>query len=284
MISINFLKIYAGSLLLSCLFTACNNNDNKPQATASVGVDSTVTLKEETVTFKADGATLDGYIAYNDSIKGKRPAILVIPEWWGMDDYTRKRARMLAQLGYVAMAVDMYGDGKVADNLDSAKAYSSPFYAHPEKGKIRVDSAIAKLRSYDVVDTANIGAIGYCFGGGVLLNTVRLGDDLKGIVSFHGNLVGVPARKDLLRTKILVCHGNADQFVTPKEVATFKKQMDSIGAAYTFIGYDSATHAFTNPAATANGKKFNLPIAYNPKADTASWEAMKNFFVTLFAK
>jgi dienelactone hydrolase len=280
----NKLKIYAGSLLLSCLFTACNNNDNKPQATASVGVDSTVTLKEETVTFNADGATLDGYIAYNDSIKGKRPAILVIPEWWGMDDYTRKRARMLAQLGYVAMTVDMYGDGKVADNLDSAKAYSNPFYAHPEKGKIRVDSAIAKIRTLDVVDPNAIGAIGYCFGGGVLLNTVRLGDDLKGIVSFHGNLIGVPARKDLLRTKILVCHGNADQFVTPKDVAAFKKQMDSIGASYTFIGYDSATHAFTNPAATANGKKFNLPIAYNAKADTASWEAMKNFFVTLFAK
>jgi dienelactone hydrolase len=283
MISINYLKIYAGSLLLSCLFTSCGNNDNK-QASAPAGVDSTVTLKEETVTFNADGATLDGYIAYNDSIKGKRPAILVIPEWWGLDDYVRMRARMLAQLGYVAMAVDLYGDGRVADNLDSAKAYSGPFYAHPEKGKIRVDSAIAKIRTLDMVDPNAIGAIGYCFGGGVLLNTVRLGDDLKGIVSFHGNLIGVPARKDLLRTKILVCHGNADQFVTPKEVATFKKQMDSIGAAYTFIGYDSATHAFTNPAATANGKKFNLPIAYNAKADRASWEAMKNFFATLFGK
>ncbi len=284
MISLNYIKIYAGSVLLSCLFTSCNNNDTKQAASAPASVDSTVTLKEETVTFNADGATMDGYIAYNDSIKGKRPAILVIPEWWGLDDYVRMRARMLAQLGYVAMAVDLYGDGKVADNLDSAKAYSGPFYAHPEKGKIRVDSAMAKIRSLAIVDPNAIGAIGYCFGGGVLLNTVRLGDDLKGIVSFHGNLIGVPARKDLLRTKILVCHGNADQFVTPKDVAAFKKQMDSIGASYTFIGYDSATHAFTNPAATANGQKFHLPIAYNAKADTASWEAMKSFFATLFAK
>jgi len=187
-------------------------------------------------------------------------------------------------LGYVAMAVDMYGDGKVADNPDSAKAYSGPFYAHPEMAKARIDSAIAKIRTLGIVDPNAIGAIGYCFGGGVLLNTARLGDDLKGVVSFHGNLIGVPARKDLLRTKILVCHGNADQFVPQKDVAAFKKQMDSIGASYTFIGYDSATHAFTDPTATAKGKKFNMPITYNPRADTASWEAMKNFFATLFAK
>ena len=277
----NFLKIYAGSVLLSCLFTSCGNNDNK-QTSAPVGVDSTVTLKEETVTFKADGATLDGYIAYNDSIKGKRPAILVIPEWWGLNDYPRMRARMLAQLGYVAMAVDVYGDGKVADNPDSAKAYSGPFYTDPEKAKIRIDSAIAKIRTYDMVDPNAIGAIGYCFGGGLLLNTVRLGDDLKGIVSFHGAMPGVPARKDLLRTKILVCHGNADQFVTAKDVAEFKKQMDSIGASYTFIGYDGATHAFTNPESDVNAQKFKMPVAYNPKADTASWNAMKDFFASLF--
>jgi dienelactone hydrolase len=282
--TLNYPKQLLGCLLLSCLFTSCGNNDNKQAASAPVSADSTVTLKEETVTFKADGATLDGYIAYNDSIKGKRPAILVIPEWWGLNDYVRMRARMLAQLGYVAMAVDMYGDGKVADNPDSAKAYSGPFYADPAKAKIRIDSAIAKIRTYDVVDPNAIGGIGYCFGGGLLLNTVRLGDDLKGVVSFHGAMPNVPARKDLLRAKILVCHGNADKFVTPKDVAAFKKQMDSIGASYTFIGYDSATHAFTNPASTANGKKFNMPIAYNPKADTASWEAMKNFFATLFAK
>ena len=282
----NYLKIYAGSLLLSCLFTACNNSDTKQADAAPAATDSTstVTLKEETVTIKSDGANLAGYVVYNDAIKGKRPAVLVLPEWWGLNDYARSRARQLAQLGYVALALDLYGDGKVAETPDTAQAYATPFYMHPEKAKTRIDSAIAKIRSYDVVDSANIGAIGYCFGGGMLLNTARLGDDLKGIVSFHGTLLGTPARKDLLRTKILVCHGNADQFVSPKDVATFKKQMDSIGAVYTFIGYDSATHAFTNPASTANGQKFKMPIAYNAKADTASWEAMKNFFATLFGK
>ncbi|HMI62755.1 MAG TPA: dienelactone hydrolase family protein, partial [Puia sp.] len=165
---------------------------------------------------------------------------------------------------------------------DSAKAFATPFYMHPEKAKARIDSAIAKIRSYDIVDGTKIGGIGYCFGGGMLINTARLGDDLKGIVSFHGSLIGTPARKDLLRTRMLICHGNADKFVSPQDVAAFKKQMDSIGANYTFVGYDSATHAFTNPASTETGKKFNMPIAYNAKADSASWDAMKNFFADLF--
>lgn len=278
----NYLRLIAGSVLLCGLSVACNNSS---QPGATTAADSTLTspvLKEQIVSVYTDGDTLICYVAYNDSIKGKRPAVLVIPEWWGMTEYPRKRARMLAQLGYVGMAVDMYGNGRVADSPAKATTYSGPFYKDPQKGKVRIDSAIAKLKTFDVVDPNNIGAIGYCFGGGVLLNTVRLGDDLKGVVSFHGSLIGTPARKDLLRTKILVCHGNADQFITVKDVAEFKKQMDSIGASYTFIGYDGATHAFTNPDATELGQKFKMPIAYNAKADTASWNAMKDFFATVF--
>jgi dienelactone hydrolase len=280
----NYLKDVAASLSLVGLMTACNNSGQPNTATTSAA-DSTsgsTVLREQTVSVHADGDTLICYLAYNDSIKGKRPAVLVIPEWWGINEYPRKRARMLAQLGYVAMAVDMYGKGRIADSPSAAQVYSMPFYKDPAKAKVRIDSAIAKLRTFDVVDPNKIGAIGYCFGGGVLLNTARLGDDLKGVVSFHGTLIGTPARKDLLRTRILVCHGNADQFVGPKDVALFKKQMDSIGASYTFIGYDSATHAFTNPESTLNGQKYKLPLAYNPKADTASWNAMKDFFASVF--
>jgi dienelactone hydrolase len=281
----NFLQLGAGCLLLCGLSIACNNAGQQQTATtATTTADPTSTvLKEQTISVITDHDTLVCYIAYNDSIKGKRPAVLVIPEWWGLNEYPRTRARMLAQLGYVAMAVDMYGNDRIADSPAMAQTYAMPFYKDPKKAKVRIDSAIARLKTLDVVDPNNIGAIGYCFGGGVLLNTARLGDDLKGVVSFHGSLIGTPARKDLLRTKILVCHGNADQFVSAKDVAEFKKQMDSIGASYTFIGYDSATHAFTNPEATANGKKFSMPIAYNPKADTASWTAMKGFFADLFA-
>ena len=279
-ISMNYPKILFSSLLLSSLFTACNNAP-KDQASAP-GADSTAVMKEENITFTADSASLNAYVVYNDSIKGKKPAVLVLPEWWGLNDYPKMRARQLADLGYVAIALDLYGNGKVADNPDSAKAWATPFYMHPEKAKARIDAAIAKIRTYDNVDSSKIGAIGYCFGGGMLINTVRLGDDLKGIVSFHGSLLGTPARKDLIRTKMLILHGNADKFVSPQDVATFKKQMDSVGAPYTFIAYDNATHAWTNPASTATGKKFNMPIEYNAKADTASWNDMKNFFSDLF--
>jgi dienelactone hydrolase len=267
----------AGSLL-ALLFVSCNSGTPKQEATVS-GND-TIALLEQTVTYNGDSTTLNSYLVYDTTDKHPRPAVLVIPEWWGLNDYPRSRARQLARLGYIALAVDIYGDGKIADNPDSAKKYSMPFYIHPEKAKARIDAAIAKLGTYAFVDTARIGAIGYCFGGGILLNAVRLGDNLKGVVSFHGSLLGTPARKDLLRTKLLICHGRDDQFVTPKDTVLFKKQMDSIGASYTFISYDSATHAFTNPASTATGLKFHLPIAYNAKADSASWDAMKTFFRT----
>lgn len=278
----HFSKIILSSVLVTSVLAACNNEPKQETTTTAPVADSAAAMKEETISFTADSANLHGFVVYNDSVKGKRPAVLVLPEWWGLNDYPKMRARELAKLGYVAMAVDVYGDGKIADNPDSAKAYAGPFYMHPEKAKARIDAAIARIKAYDIVDSSKIGAIGYCFGGGILINTARLGDDLKGLVSFHGSLLGTPAKKGMLRTKMLICHGNADKFVSPQDVATFKKQMDSIGASYTFIGYDSATHAFTNPASTETGKKFNMPIAYNAKADSASWDAMKTFFNDLF--
>ncbi|HXB05961.1 MAG TPA: dienelactone hydrolase family protein [Puia sp.] len=284
MISFSTRPLLFSSLLVAAIVSACNNEPKQAVVSTPAASGDSSGIKEEHISFVADSANLNAFVYYNDSVKGKRPAVIVIPEWWGLNDYPRMRARMLAQLGYVALALDMYGDGKVADNPDSAGAWAKPFYGNPMKAKIRIDSAIARLRKYDNVDPDNIGAIGYCFGGGMLLNTIRLGDELKGVVSFHGTLIGTPARKDLLKTKILVCHGNDDKFVTAADVAKFRKQMDSIGADYTFIGYDGATHAFTNPASTANGQKFHMPIAYNGKADTASWDAMKGFFVKVFGK
>jgi dienelactone hydrolase len=274
----NCAKLLSAAIITAAFATSCSNSESKkedqPSDSAKVAAPA---LKEETVTIQADGASLVSYIVYDDSVKTTRPAVLVVPEWWGLNDYPKMRARELAKLGYVALAVDIFGDGKIADNPDSAGAWAKPFYMHPEKAKARIDAAIAKVKTYPQVDTANIGAIGYCFGGGILINTARLGDELKAVVSFHGSLLGTPAKKGLLKTKLLVLHGNADPMVNP-QVAQFKKQMDSIGADYKFIGYDSATHAFTNPASTENGKKFKMPIAYNAKADSASWKEMETFF------
>ena len=265
------------------VFISCNNSSN----TGTTAEDTTIKtsspqLKEENVTYTADSVTMNGYVVYSDSIQGKRPAVVVVHEWWGLNDYAKNRAKQLARLGYIAMAVDMYGNGQTAANPDEAMKLAGPFYQHPQMAKTRLDAALAKLKTYAQTDADRIAAIGYCYGGFVVLNAAKLGADVKGVVSFHGNLSGVAPDKNLLKAKVLVCHGEADPYVSAKEVATFKKQMDSVGAAYTFKSYPGAKHAFTNPESTENGKKFKMDIAYNEAADKGSWEEMKKFFSTIF--
>jgi dienelactone hydrolase len=199
-----------------------------------------------------------------------------------LNDYSKGRAKQLAELGYLAMAVDMYGGGSIADNPELAGKMATPFYKDPLFAKGRFDAALATIKANPMADTSQVAAIGYCFGGGIVLNMVKLGEDLAGVVSFHGSLTGVPADKNLLKAPILVCHGEADQFVGVEEVNLFKKQLDSISAFYTFKSYAGATHAFTNPNATATGKKFSMPIEYNAEADSASWKDMKDFFRKIF--
>jgi dienelactone hydrolase len=245
---------------------------------------ATPMLKEETVTYNAGGVTLKGFIVYDESKTGKRPAVLVVHEWWGLNDYAKNRARQMAALGYIAMAVDMYGEGKTASNPQEAQEMATPFYKDPKLAKNRLDAALEKIKEYKQTDAANVAAIGYCFGGSVVLNSAKLGASLKGVVSFHGGLKGVSADKKLLKAKVLVCHGGADKFVPQEDINNFKHEMDSIGAVYSFKTYADATHAFTNPDATATGKKFNMPIEYNAAADKASWEDMKIFLSELFAK
>lgn len=266
--------ILTGLLIPGFVLSACNNSNTNESKGSQ--------LKEENITFKQDSTTMDAYVAYDSSTDKKRPGILVVPEWWGMNEYAKMRARKLADLGYIAMTVDIYGNGEIANNPTDAKNLAMPFYKNPQLAKDRLDAAIAKLKTYSQTDTSQMAAIGYCFGGGVVLNAARLGENLKGVVSFHGNLLGVPARKDLLKAKILACYGLDDQFVKKAEADEFKHQLDSIGADYTFKEYPGATHAFTNPDATVLGKKFNMPIAYNPAADSASWNDMKQFFGRIF--
>ncbi|UEG50730.1 dienelactone hydrolase family protein [Ferruginibacter lapsinanis] len=266
------------SVTISLLFIACNNQPKSAtQKEAAV-------LKEENTTYAGDSITMNAFVVYDENIKGKRPAVLVVPEWWGMNEYVKRRARELAKLGYIAMAIDLYGNGKLLETPDSAGAYAGQLYKAPQKAKIRIEAAIDKLKTYEQTDAANVAGIGYCFGGGMLLNVARLGTNIKGIVSFHGSLIGTPANKDLLKAKILVCHGSADSSVRKEQADLFKKQMDSIGANSTFKEYAGATHAFSNPDATATGEKFKMPIRYNAAADTASWNDMKIFFEDLFKR
>jgi dienelactone hydrolase len=286
----NFFKMkfkpyFFTALLVAVVFcSSCNNEGEK----AETGNDTAGTeskqqkIKEEQVSYTGDGITMNGFIAYDENKEGARPAVLVIHEWWGLNDYSKKRARQLAELGYIAMAVDMYGNGKIADNPDSAGKYATPFYKDPQMMKARFDAALEKLKTYSQTDASKLAAIGYCFGGAQALNLARMGEDLKGVVSFHGNLHGVPLDKSKLKADILVCHGAADPFVPQKEVDAFKNQMDSAGAKYTFKAYDGAVHAFTNPGATEMGEKFKIPIKYDAAADSASWNDMKEFLSRIF--
>jgi len=239
-------------------------------------------IKEKTVTYMTEGIRMKGFVAWDESIKGKRPVVLVVPEWWGLNDYIRMRVRKLASLGYLAMAVDMYGDGKVAADPKEAQALTGPFYKDPSLAKARLDAAMKVISSYPEADADNMAAIGYCFGGYIVLNSAKLGADLKGVVSFHGGLGGAPVDKAQLKAKILVCHGGADKFVSESDVASLRKKLDSIGADATFKIYPNATHAFTNPDATKIGKQFNLPIEYNAEADRDSWNDMQVFFKRIF--
>jgi dienelactone hydrolase len=263
----------AGLLALA----SCNNDKEKETTEAKAPK-----LKEETVSYTGDSVTMNGYIVYDESKEGPRPAVLVVHEWWGQNDYSRSRARQLADLGYVAMAVDMYGNGKQAESPDSAEKLAMPLYVDPQMAKRRFDAAYDKLKSLPQTDASKIAAIGYCFGGAMVLNMAKLGSNLAGVVSFHGNLTAAPANKDLLKAQVLVCHGGNDSFVPQAEVDKFKHEMDSIGAKYTLKVYPGATHAFTNPGADEKAKKYNMPIAYNPAADSASWKDMKDFFNSIF--
>ena len=270
-------------MISSIAATSCDNqdSDNKAISSKDSATTKSVDIKEDSVTYTLNGKNYVGFVDYDANQQGKRPAILVVHEWWGLTDYPRSRARQLAELGYIAMAVDMYGDGKIGNDPKTAQDLATPFYKDPTLAKTRLDAAINKLKSFPQTDSSKMAAIGYCYGGYIVLNAAKLGADLKGVVSFHGDLSGVPVNKDSLKAKILVCHGEADQFVNP-EVAAFKKSMDSAGVDYTFKSYPNATHAFTNPAATEKGKQFNMPIEYNAAADSASWNDMKDFFKKIF--
>jgi dienelactone hydrolase len=276
--TLNFLLLLAAAAITSCNNNAESNEDSVNDSSATM---KAAQIETQTVSYNSGRDTMVGFVALANDNKGKRPVVLLVHEWWGLNDYVKNRAKQLAELGYLAFAVDMYGNGKVAATPDEAKSYAMPFYKEPEMAASRIADAWAKAIGYPLADSSKVAAIGYCFGGGMLLNAAKMGMPFTGIVSFHGSLAGVPP-KGPMKTKFLICHGQADKNVSAEDIAIFKKQMDSVGADYTFKEYAGATHAFTNPDATEVGKKFNMPIAYNAAADTASWYDMKAFLERIF--
>ena len=197
------MKFLFFSLAALFCFTACNNN-MKPKATEMEAKKIPVIIAEP-VTYTGDSITMNGFVAYDSALQGKLPVVMIIHEWWGLNDYTKSRAKQLADLGYLAMAVDLYGNGINGNNPEEATKLATPFYTNPLTAQKRFDAALEKIKTFPQADTSKIAAIGYCFGGSIVLNLAALGENLKAVVSFHGGLRTVPAEKNTLKAKILVC-------------------------------------------------------------------------------
>ena len=228
-----------------------------------------------------DGDTvLEGYIAHDDTLNEKRPAVLIVHEWTGLNAYAQKRADQLAQLGYVAFAVDIYGKGVRPETPEAAGAEASKYKNDRDLMRRRVQAGLDVLAKHPLVDPSKIAAIGYCFGGTTVLELARSGADVKGVVSFHGGL-STPRPEDAanIRGKGLVLHGAADPYVLPSEVDGFRKEMEGAGTDYELISYDKAVHGFTNPD---NGTDISTGAAYDEEADIKSWMAMRRFFEEIF--
>jgi dienelactone hydrolase len=233
----------------------------------------------QNVEYKHEDIVLEGYLAYDDTAKGKRPGVLVVHEWWGLNDYVRMRVDKLAELGYVAFALDMYGKGIWTDQASKAQELSGHLRGKPIMRQ-RARAGLEILRKNERVDPTKIAAIGYCFGGTTVLELAYSGADIAGVVSFHGGLT-TPKAEDMsrIKAKILVLHGANDAFIPPEKIAAFQEGVGKAGADWQMIYYGGAVHSFTNPAAD---KKNINGLAYSPSADDRSWKHMQLFFDEIF--
>jgi dienelactone hydrolase len=241
-------------------------------------------IKEEPVTYTDGEATMKGFVVYDDASQAKRPGIIMVHEWWGITNHMHNQARKFAQQGYTVLIADMYGDAKTADNPKDAGALSSSVMKSPATMESRFKAARDQLAKQTSVNPQRIGAVGYCFGGAVVLNMARAGADLAAVAGFHASLgLNTPApAQGVIKADILVLNGADDPFVKREQYDVLKKDFDAAKANYRVIEYPGAVHAFTNPEATELGKKFNLPLRYDAKVDEeAEAEAAKFFAADL---
>jgi dienelactone hydrolase len=235
------------------------------------------TIQSREITYSADGLEMVGYLAWDSDRDGARPGVLVVHEWWGANEYVRRRADELAALGYVGFAVDLYGGGRIAADPDEAGELMAALTGDLPVLRQRFDAALGCLRE-EALAAGPMAAIGYCMGGGIVLHMACHGADLAAVASFHGalplataGLEGAPQ----VSARLAVYHGEADEFVTADDAQAFRGAMDAAGADLLFVPLPGATHGFTNPAATERGEKYGLPLRYSPLADRVSWDHMQ---------
>lgn len=277
------MRLFLASLCVLML-AACDAG-NQTSSQTEIAPAQQAQLRSEEITYQVGDTELKGYLVYDANADQPRPGVLVVHEWWGQNDYARNRAYMLAQLGYTALAVDMYGDGKVAEHPADAEKFMTEAVSNMDTMQARFEAARNLLQQHSSVDPEQIAAIGYCFGGAVVLEMARQGVDLDGVASFHGLLATTsPAEQGSLTAKVLVLHGDDDPMVPPEQVEAFKREMEAASADYEFIGYPDVTHGFTNPGATAVGERFSLPLAYDHAADEDSWARLQVFLKEIFSR
>ncbi len=238
-------------------------------------------VRTREVEYKQGSTPLQGFLAWNDTAKGKRPGVLLVHEWWGLNQHARNQAKRLAEAGYVAFALDMFGKGKVTTHPDEAKAFVSEATKDPATMQARFDAALEQLKQDPHVDPNHIAAIGYCFGGAVVLAEARSGAPLDAVVSFHGAMPqSAPIEKGAVKAKVLILAGGADPMVPPAEVTRFSTELKAAGADVRVVSYPGAKHSFTNPDADKAGMQ---GLAYNAQADKESWAEMMKLFKQLWA-
>ena len=235
-------------------------------------------ITTKTLTYYTNDTTLRGYLAANESLPGKRPGILVVHEWWGLTDHPKNSANELARLGYTALAVDMYGDGRSTGDPKQAGAWAAEVRGSPQRIRERMQAALDTLKRQPSVDPEHIAAIGYCFGGTIVLEAARMGMDIGAVASFHGGLAtSVPPGQRKIHAAILVLHGAADPAVPQADIDAFHAEMEAAQADWQMIYFGGAVHAFTNPQANT------LPTSlYHPKAAARSWLALQSFLKEVF--
>lgn len=242
-------------------------------------------VQTEEITYELDGTEFTGYLAWDDAIRGKRPGILVVHEWWGHNEFARKEAEALAKAGYTAFALDMYGEGKLADHPDTAQQFMKEATASFENIKTRFNKARELLENHRSVNKKQIAAQGYCFGGGVVLNMARSGADLAGVVSFHGSLsAAVEPKPGDIKARILVWTGGADQMVPADQVGAFVASMQKNEADLTLVTFPGVMHSFTNPGADKFAEQYDMPVGYDKDAAARAWRGTLDFYRQLFGK
>jgi len=221
-------------------------------------------------------AVHQGYLAYDDEIADARPGIIIVHEWWGLNDYIVRRAHMLAELGYAALAIDMYGGGAIAQDTDQAGALMTGVLNDMATGTAALKAGYELLLTQPGVDPERTAAMGYCFGGAMALHMARIGLPLSAVASFHGALGSFhTAEPGSIQAKILVCHGAADSMVTMDDLEGFKQEMEAAQADYEVLLLADAKHGFSNPQADVNAEKYGIDLGYQQSADDKSWEALQ---------